>query len=1103
MDLLIERVPNPVRLLQAIIVLACMVAPTHQSSPVSPALLRSTSATADDAVTLLSFKSLLSDPNLNLSSWSNQTAGDVCNWYGVMCSDAQRVTSLKLDSLGLAGRISPSIADLTSLQILNLAGNQFKESIPHELGNLLQLRYLNLSYNALSGGIPDTLSRCSKLKIISMDNNKLEGRLPVSLARCSKLQVICLTGNLFIGKIPDEFGLLSELSLLYLNNNKLSGAIPATLGASSSQLTSIMLSNNSLTGEIPDSIGNLFFLTQLVLQNNHLEGGIPPSLGKCLNLIEVDLRQNNLEGEIPQSLGYLTNLTYLDLSFNQLAGVIPASLYNLSLLSILNLGMNQLTGTILPDIGYTLSGLIYLSVQNNSLEGLIPPSLGNASELQYLDLSSNNFSGVIPANLGRLNNLIVLNLKGNRLKTRDAKDWSFLNYLSNSTNLKTLLLSNNDLAGEFPASVQNLSSQLKWLSLAGLQLSGEIPLEIRKLHGLEQLDLSHNNLTGKIPSTIGFLSNLTRLYLFGNKLSGPIPDSLANLNKLEVLHLGDNHLQGSIPSNFMGFKLLNELNLSYNQLNGTISREILSISSLSKVFDLSHNFFFGSIPRDIEKLNLLVLLDVSENKLSGEIPIGLSSCQTLNELYMEGNSFEGSIPSQLSNLKSLQRFDISRNKLSGQIPEFFTAMTSLQYLNLSFNDFDGPVPEEGVFANTSEVFVNGNPKLCRGSPALRLPSCSIHSSKSSGSLRIVSLAIGSLAFCLVVMSTIIVLRKKVLSKRLSVTSSSRDQFLKVSYAELHKATNGFSSANLIGTGSFSSVYKGTLDGYQKCVAVKVLNLGQTGALKSYMAECEALRSIRHRNLVKILTCCSTIDHSGNDFKALVFEFVPNRSLEDWLHRKMHSGIDMKHLSLAQRLDIAIDVASALEYLHHRHGQTAIVHCDVKPSNILLSNDMCAQLGDFGLAKFIGRSMFAANGYPSYSIALKGSIGYIPPEYGIGGDVSTTGDVYSYGILVLEMVTGKRPTDEMFDDSQSLRSFVEKAFLERITEVVVPAMLSNTEDGDERRRAVRCLTSMIEIGLMCSKEAPHARMDMESIHGKMVAIRNAYHEFGNGGICDGV
>jgi serine/threonine protein kinase len=203
----------------------------------------------------------------------------------------------------------------------------------------------------------------------------------------------------------------------------------------------------------------------------------------------------------------------------------------------------------------------------------------------------------------------------------------------------------------------------------------------------------------------------------------------------------------------------------------------------------------------------------------------------------------------------------------------------------------------------------------------------------------------------------------------------------ITYSQLAKATDGFSTANLLGAGTFGTVYKGNLDGHSEenasFIAVKVLKLQAPGAVKSFIAECEVMRNIRHRNLVKTITACSSIDLKGEDFKAIVFEFMPNGNLEGWLHPSAGDvELGERHLSLLQMVNILFDVAYALEYLHF-NGPTPIVHCDLKPSNVLLDIDMVAHVGDFGLAKILAEG--CSSSQPSMSsMGFRGTIGYAPP-----------------------------------------------------------------------------------------------------------------------------
>ncbi|KAM1287558.1 hypothetical protein ACFX2J_001470 [Malus domestica] len=690
----------------------------------------------------------------------------------------------------------------------------------------------------------------------------------------------------------------------------------------------------------------------------------------------------------------------------------------------------------------------------NQFSGPIPNSISNASSLSHFLIPSNEFTGKVPS-LARLSNLYWLTLAHNNLGNDEESDLDFISSLGNCTKLRKLDFTDNNFGGMLPESISNLSTELNLLAFGRNQIRGRIPIGIGNLINMESLASEGNLLTGTIPSSIGKLKRLNELYLNANKLSGTIPSSIGNLTSMTKLILRSNKLEGNIPQSLGECKNLLLLYLSQNNLHGQIPKEVIGLTSLSQV------------------------LDLSSNKLTGSIPM------------------EGTIPVSLSSLRGIEVFDLSRNNLSGSIPSYLESFRFLVYLNLSFNDFEGALPMKGVFENPIALSVMGNSRICGGIPSLRLPKCVSKQSKQGLSSRleiILSVACGVIGLILLLSVVLLCRSRKV--RALNSTSGSYQMvsLLKLSYRDLHKATDGFSAVNLIGGGSYGSVYKAILNQReQRIVAVKVLSQNSR-ASKSFIAECEALKSIRHRNLVKLLTACSSIDSQGNNFKALVYEFMVNGSLDDWLHnsaQRVDNPTNLqKNLNLIQIVNIAIDVACALDYLHNR-SHMPIVHCDLKPSNVLLGGDMTACVGDFGLARFLPDVSRPFPVHESSSDAIKGSIGYTAPEYGMGSEVSTSGDVYSYGILLLEMLTGKRPTDDMFKDGLNLHSFVVNAVPEHVEEICDPVLLQNEEKngGDRRQKVEECLISLARIGVACSAAMPRERKDMTNVISELCLIRD--------------
>ncbi|XP_039144078.1 probable LRR receptor-like serine/threonine-protein kinase At3g47570 [Dioscorea cayenensis subsp. rotundata] len=858
---------------------------------------------------LLAFRDqITSDPSGVLKAWNNSI--HFCKWYGVTCSRKHpgRVIALDLASRGMAGAISPAVANLTFLRKLLLMENGFNGDIPQNIGHLHRLQQLNMSFNSLYGSIPASLANCSELRFIDLSANKLTGMIPVELGYLSKLDQLVLDNNSFVSVLPSSLGNLSSLTILSIN---------CGVGSSSTSY--------------------------------------------CLH------------GNIPEELGNLAKLKLIDVSGNMLSGTIPPSFFT----------------------------------------GPIPVSLSNASRLAIVDLSQNNFTGQIPPDIGRGGNIWYINLEINQLEANDVSDWRFMGSLTNCSSLKILALDDNNMGGALPSSIANLSN------------------EIQKIYMGD-----------------------------GNDLEGPIPSSLGSIQRL------------------------NELQLSMNRLNGSVPVEILSLSYLSNFIMLSDNFLTGSLPIEVGRLRNIRTLLLSHNKLYGEIPTTISGCVSLEVLELDDNMIQGTIPPSLSNIRGLQILNLSNNSLSGSIPQSFGSMKGLQELLLSHNNLSGVrYPRRASFQMLLPSQSLGIPGLCGGLSQIHLTACPLKTSEKRTRWRLL-LTVGTPIACFILFSSLaFLIYKRQSRKRASSEISMNSHFPRITYGDLLRATGGFSDDNLVGRGRHGSVYKGILETLNTTtVAVKVFNLAEQGASRSFSSECKVLRTVRHRNIIKAFISCSSIDSRGHDFKALVYEFMSNGSLETWLHpeteEEQHKS---QSLTFIHRLSIAIDIADALEYLHEG-CQPPMVHCDIKPGNILLDNEMIAHVADFGLAKVLSGSSRASS---RSSIAIRGSIGYVPPEYGVGGQATTSGDVYSYGILLLEMLTGKRPADDMFKNGLTLRKLVEMQISsEGFLNIVDPLMLPQNHASKEEE----CFVSVALVGLSCSIDSPYERPIIAEVATKMHAIK---------------
>ncbi|XP_059627854.1 receptor kinase-like protein Xa21 [Cornus florida] len=764
-------------------------------------------------------------------------------------------------------------------------------------------------------------------------------------------------------------------------------------------------------------------------------------------------------GVIPQEIGELPMLERIVFDSNRLTGRIPTTLFNISTLQEISLTDNHFSGNLPSSFGQTLPNLEYITIGLNNFSGTILDSISNASKLIKIDLAFNRLTGSIPSSLGNLG-LQFLNLGGNNFTSEPSSpELSFLTSLTNCRQLTALLIYENPLNVFLPVSIGNLSDSLEMIDASGCGIKGNIPSEIGNLRNLVSIYLYGNYLTGFIPTTIKGLSKLQRLHLEDNRIDGSIPKEICHLLNLGLLALSENRLFGTIPECLGNVTSLRYLNLDSNRLNSSIPETIWNLKDLLE-FNLSSNSFSGYLPQEIGNLKVATVLDLSVNQFIGNVPSTIGGLQSLARLTFAHNKLQGSIPESLGNMESLEFLDLSQNNLSGQIPKSLERLLHLKYFNASFNRLRGEIPTGGPFANFTNQSFLSNEALC-GATRFQVQPCyisSLQKSKKKLMIRIL-LPIASVLLA----STILIfgLRSRWWINEIPIRTQLIPMVTReiISYHELVRATDGFSESNLLGMGSFGSVYKATLlDG--TILAAKVFNVQQEAAFKSFDTECEILRNIRHRNLTKVISSCSNFD-----FKALILEYMPNGSLEKWLYSHNY------FLDILQRLNIMIDVACSLDYLHHDYS-TRVVHCDLKPSNVLLDEDMVAHVSDFGIAKFLELGD---------SIALTKTLatfGYIAPgeEYGLEGSVSTRSDVYSYGIMLMETVTRKKPTDDLFAGDLSLKDWVNQSLPDAIIHVVDSNLLRPEEQNYTAK--VHCLSSIMELGLKCSAESPHERINMK-------------------------
>ncbi|KAL9420217.1 hypothetical protein AB3S75_037906 [Citrus x aurantiifolia] len=901
---------------------------------------------------------------------------------------------------------------------------------------------LDLSNMSLNGSVSESIRGLRSLSSLNICCNEFASSLPKSLANLTALKSIDVSQNNFIGSFPTGLGKASGLTSVNASSNNFSGFLPEDLGNATS-LESLDFRGSFFEGSVPTSFRNLQKLKFLGLSGNNLTGKIPPELGQLSSLETIILGYNAFEGEIPAEFGNLTKLRYLDLAVGSLSGQIPPALGRLKKLTTVYLYKNNFTGKIPPELG-SITSLAFLDLSDNQISGEIPVKLAELKNLQLLNLMCNQLTGLIPDKLGELTILEVLEL------------WK------------------NSLKGSLPMRLGQ-SSPLRRLDASSNLLSGEIPPGLCDSGNLTKLILFNNSFSGTFPVSLSTCKSLIRVRVQNNLISGTIPVGLGNLPSLQRLEMANNNLTGQIPDDISLSTSLSFIDISWNHLESSLPSSILSIPSL-QTFMASHNNLQAKIPNELQACPSLSVLDLSSNSLSGEIPASIASCEKLVSLNLRNNRFSGEIPKAVATMPTLAVLDMSNNSLIGRIPENLGASPALEMLNLSYNKLEGPVPSNGILMNINPNELIGNAGLC-GSV---LPPCSQNLTAKPGQTRkmhINHIIFGFIIGTLVIVSLgIVFFAGKWAYRRWYLYNSLFDDLFKKSCKEwpwrliAFQRLNFTSSeilacvkeSNIIGMGGNGIVYKAEFHRPHMVVAVKKLwrsdNDIESG--DDLFREVSLLGRLRHRNIVRLL------GYLHNETNVMmVYDYMPNGSLGEALHGKEAGKLLVDWVS---RYNIAVGIAQGLNYLHH-DCQPPVIHRDIKSNNILLDANLEARIADFGLA----RMMLHKNETVSM---VAGSYGYIAPEYGYTLKVDEKSDIYSFGVVLLELLTGKMPLDPAFGGSKDIVEWVLSMIKSNKAqdEALDPSIAGQCKHVQEEMLLV------LRIAVLCTAKLPKGRPTMRDV-----------------------
>ncbi|XP_059435596.1 probable LRR receptor-like serine/threonine-protein kinase At1g07650 isoform X2 [Corylus avellana] len=857
------------------------------------------------------------------------------------------------------------------------------------------------------------------------------------------------------------------------------------------------LYNNSLVCNCFNPAGvRVCHVVQLILKGQDLDGVLPPSLVNLPNLKLIDLNRNYLTGTIPPEWAS-TKLENLSISVNKLSGQIPSYLGSITTLLYMSLETNLFSGIVPPELG-NLVNLENLILSANNLTGELPIALTNLSKLKELRISSNNFTGKIPDFFQSWKQLQQLEIQASGL---EGPIPSSISVLSSLTELRI-----SDLLGEgskFPT----LSSmtRMKRLMLRSCNLYGTIPASISKMTALQTLDLSFNRLEGSV-SDFSHQDRLEIMILTSNLLNGTIPDWIKNRDTSDQMDLSYNNFSEiSAPPScretlnlFQSFSGQDNLTLGGKCLQTYLcSKDRYSLhincggsaTTIGNIeyeedqsqagpakfvpnianWGLSSSGNFWDVNRSSDQY---IANNVSILRMTNSELFTSARLSPLSLTYYARCLANGNYTVKLYFAEIVLRDNRSFYSLGRRIFDIYIQE------KLVWKDFDIRHEAQGVDTAVVKEFkaivrnkvlqirfhwaakgTTAVPK--RGTYGPLISAISVKSDFSPPDYKKFIVA-GAVVSTLLLIFMILGIRMWIKKRgRISREKELRGLDLQTgffTYRQIKAATNNFDAANKIGEGGFGSVYKGVLLD-DTIIAVKKLSSKSKQGNREFVNEIGMISALQHPNVVRLYGCCV----EGNQL-FLVYEYMENNSLARALF-----GLEEYHLNLdwPSRHKICVGIARGLAFLHEESA-LRIVHRDIKTTNVLLDRDLNPKISDFGLAKLDEEE----NTHISTRVA--GTIGYMAPEYALWGYLTYKVDVYGFGIVALEIVTGK--SIMKYRPKENCVCLVDWALvLQRkgnLMELVDPKLGS----GLKKEEAIR----MIKVALLCTNASPAFRPTMSAV-----------------------